>query len=278
LQRLKLLPLLHPVYYFKNNSIDPSAQHLLVQNGAGFIGFVLFDSSEKQVHAWVLYQTKTPLNEDLLSEIIQQQEWLVSSFRSVTIADYSELNTLVPKSLFVRGNEKVFTSILPGNHHHTVSLEDSAGEAINLYQIASSSYVALSRRFPHAIWMHHETTVLQRPPTEESKIIVELWFHQLLIFASQKGKWLLLQQRSYQAPEDVLYHVLNCKQQFEMGEEVAVTLQGMVEENSALYKLLHQYIINLELDNQLVYEYPQNTADIPSHTKQLIDRILTCVS
>jgi hypothetical protein len=258
--------------------VDPTNHYLLVQNGSSFCGFVVFDPQKQQVLTWVLYETKTPLTEALLNQIVERQEWLRLSFRSVTIVDYGAANTLVPKTLFIQGNEKLMTDIIPGPHHNTVTLEDSSSEVVSIFQVPVSAYTALGHLFPDAKWKHHEIFVFRQMPTEEAKISIEIWFNQLHLFASQNGKWLLLQQRTYQTPEDVLFHVLNCKQQLGMRDEVMVTVQGMVEEQSALYKLLYQYILNLEPEEQLIFSFPPNTSDIPVHTKSAIDRILTCVS
>lgn len=270
--------MLHPVYFFKNNSVDTAAQHLLVQSGEGFCGFVLYEKEQQNVNAWVLYETKTGITDALLRDITLQQEWLLHPFQSVLIIDYSKQNALVPTALMVPGAESVIMNFVTGNPQQTVALEDRAGIAVNLYRVSSAAYVALSKLFPDAQWMHHESLVINQPATEEATITVELWFNTMFLFAEKNGQWLLLQQRTYQTPEDVLYHLLNCRQQWAMGEDVTVQLQGMVEEHSALYELLHQYILNLELKKVLQFYYPSNTSDIPNHTKQLIDRILTCVS
>jgi hypothetical protein len=249
-----------------------------VQHGNGFCGFVLYEKKQQQVNAWVLYETKSTINELLLQEMIQQQDWLKQSFEAVIIVDYTHQNTLVPKVLLAQGTESSFLDVMTGSRVQTVSLEDAAGEAVNLYRVASPAYIALNQLFPNAQWLHHESLVLAQPATEEAIITVEIWFNTMFLFAQQHGQWLLLQQRSYQTPQDVLYHILNCKQQWQIGDDVTVRLQGMVEERSALYNLLHQYILNLELHKDLQFYYPANTTDIPHHTKQLIDRILTCVS
>lgn len=275
---VKSIKLPHPVYFFRNNQAEITSQQLLVQHGISFCGFVLYEKEQQQVNAWVLYETKTNINETLLQEIVQQQDWLKQSFTSVTIIDYTNKNTLVPKVLLAPGAESTFLDAMTGSRVQTVTLEDAASEAINLYRVASPAYISLNQLFPDAQWQHHESLVITQPATEEAVITVEIWFNTMFLFAQQQGQWLLLQQRAYQTPEDVLYHILNCKQQWNMGEDVIVRLQGMVTEQSALYNLLHQYIMNLELQNHLQFEYPSNTSDIPQHTKQLIDRILTCVS
>ena len=269
--------LLHPVYFFRNNQAEITEQQLLVQHGSGFWSFVLYDKKQPQVNAWVLYETKTTINETLLQEIVVQQDWLKHSFKSVTIIDYTNKNTLVPKVLLAQGAESTFMDLMTGSRVQTVSLEDAAGESVNLYRVASPAYVALNQLFTNAQWIHHESLVIPQPAAEDAIITVEIWFNTIFLFAQQQGEWLLLQQRSYQTPEDVLYHILNCKQQWNMGDDVTVRLQGMVEEQSALYNLLHQYIMNLELQGYLQFDYPSNTSDIPKHTKQLIDRILSCV-
>lgn len=270
--------MLHPVYFFKNNLVDFDTQHLLVQNGSAFCGFVLYDAVQKTVNGWVLYQLNESLNDEVLQQITVQQDWLKIPFKSVTIIDYTQNNTLVPKQLLETGAEASISNFLTGSFQHKVAQEDDAGEAMNLYKTDAAAYLALNNQFSNAQWRHHESLVLKMPPAQEAIITVEIWFNTVLLFAQQNGKWLLLQQRSYQTPEDVLYHILNCMQQYSMSADVQVVLQGMVETNSALYQLLHQYILNLNLQQELVFEYPHNTSDIAVHTKTLIDRILTCVS
>jgi Protein of unknown function (DUF3822) len=270
--------LLHPVYFFKNNSVEPASQHLLVQNGEGFCGFVLYEKELQTVHAWILYETKTGVTDVLLLEITKQQEWLQHPFQSVTIIDYTSVNTFVPGELMSAGAEVSFLELMTGNPQQTVAMEDAVTDVVNLYRVSSASYIAFNQLFKDAQWLHHESLVMQQPATEDAIITVEIWFNTLFLFAEKNGQWLLLQQRNYQTPEDVLYHILNCKEQWNMGDDVTVQLQGMVEEHSALYNLLHQYILNLELNKELQFYYPSNTGDIPQHTKQLIDRILTCVS
>jgi Protein of unknown function (DUF3822) len=267
-----------PVYFFRNHKAEISEQQLLVQHGAGFCGFVLYEKEKQQVNAWVLYDTKTTINETLLQEILLQQDWLKHSFETVTIIDYTSKNTLVPKQILTQDAASTLMDVMTGSRVHTVSLEDTAGHTVNLYRVASPAYVALNQLFPNAQWMHHESLVIAEPAADEAIITVEIWFNTMFLFAQQQGQWILLQQRNYQTPEDVLYHILNCKQQWNMGDDVTVRLQGMVEEQSALYNLLHQYILNLELQKDVQFYYPANTSDISNHTKQLIDRILTCVS
>ena len=270
--------LLQPVYFFKSNSAEPAPQHLLVQSGEQFCGFVLYEKEQQHVNTWVLYECKTGITGSFLEDILLQQEWLKQPFESVTIIEYTKLNTLVPSSLLMPGTETTVMDFVTGNPQQTVALEDRTAVAANLYRVPATAYVALCHLFQEAKWMHHESLVIDQPATEEATITVELWFNTFFLFAEKEGQWLLLQQRSYQTPEDVLYHILNCKEQWNMGEDVTVQLQGMVEEHSALYSLLHQYILNLELNKDLQFYYPSNTSDIPNHTKQLIDRILTCVS
>lgn len=277
LRRLKHYNL-HPVYFFNNRASASGNLHLLVQHGADFCGFVSFEKEKQEVYAWVLYETKAPLTTHFLQQVTEQQDWLQQSFKSVVIVDYTGRNTWVPQTLATNETETLLLQLMTGSSVQTVTLQDTTGDAVNLYRVATDSYQALNNQFAGAVWKHYETLMFSSTPSEQALIVAEVWFNTLFIFAQQEGKWLLLQQRQYQTPEDVLYHLLNCKQQWNMGDDVIVRLQGMVEEQSALYQLLHQYILHLEIQQQLVFSYPANTSDIPNHTKQLIDRILTCVS
>ena len=61
-------------------------------------------------------------------------------------------------------------------------------------------------------------------------------------------------------------------------EETTVVLQGMIDQRSKLYDVLDQYILNLQLNEELQFQFPATTEEQPVHLSASLDQILTCVS
>jgi Protein of unknown function (DUF3822) len=85
---------------------------------------------------------------------------------------------------------------------------------------------------------------------------------------------LLAQTYSYTAPEDIVYYLLRIVQQFALSaEEVTVILSGLIDKESALYKELYQYFLQIELRS-----VSWNTGDYPAHFFSSLNDLARCES
>jgi hypothetical protein len=91
---------------------------------------------------------------------------------------------------------------------------------------------------------------------------------------------LLAQIFSYQKAEDVLYWLLKICRQFSISQEqVILVLSGLIDKQSAVFKELYQYFLNIEFasienDIQLSGEFE----DYPVHFFSSIFKLASCVS
>src|SRR5258705_455507 len=69
----------------------------------------------------------------------------------------------------------------------------------------------------------------------------------LSLIAFKEGKLQLIQTRTYNNAEDVLYFVLNVFKQYEIEKDAEIFAGGFIEEKSKLYEMLYQYFENLKL-------------------------------
>ena len=58
------------------------------------------------------------------------------------------------------------------------------------------------------------------------------------------GELQILQSYRYKTPEDVVFHILNVCENFEV-KDVGLQLFGMIEKDSALFRELHKYFLNI---------------------------------
>ena len=76
-----------------------------------------------------------------------------------------------------------------------------------------------------------------------------------------------------------LVRMINAMQQLELSqEETTVFLQGMIDQRSALYDVLYNYILHLKLKDELLYHFPAATEEHPLHLSASLDQVLACVS
>ena len=83
----------------------------------------------------------------------------------------------------------------------------------------------------------------------------------------------------YTAPDDVLYYLLKCCQQLNFSQQtMKVFLSGLIEKDSALYRELYKYFINLEFES-LAREIKLTEALTihPEHYYSSISKLAACV-
>lgn len=269
------------VYFFKEEDFNESENlQLLIQVSDDFFGFTAFNALEKKVKAWVLYQAKNnvSLSETDLIEIKNAQDWLSYTYIKTTIVACDASNTLIPEPLYNKENN--FFNLMYGQKSSSIFFKDQIkiADAVNEYVIPNVLYQLIQTHFKNTVWYHNQSLLLQQTASTYARITVAISFHSIFITAEHNNKWMLLQNKPYQSPEDVLYHILNTIKQLGFdGEKTTIVLEGMAEADSALAILLHQYVNNMEWNTNLQFSYPVESSSISKHTLALTDRLITCV-
>jgi hypothetical protein len=256
-----------------------------VQSGEGFLGFAAFQPHQKKVYAWVLYkldqQQSTFLTEEKLKAIIESEPWIGLHYEKVILVQLTSKNILVHAILNKEENKESLFELLYGKGRDDIYVKDFVLQQnlVNHYAVEGTWGVVLNQKFPKGQWWHIQSLLLTKQAAAETRITATIWFNEIVLTVEHNGRWLLLQTYRYHTPEDVLYYILNAMQQLGFSqEETTVYLQGMINQQSALYDVLYTYIANLVLNNELHFQFPDTVADQPLHLSASLDQILTCVS
>ena len=87
----------------------------------------------------------------------------------------------------------------------------------------------------------------------------------------------LAQTYSYKSPLDVVYFLLKICYEFKLDQSsVFVILSGLIEKDSAMYRELHSYFVNLHFAEATSYELPQN--ELPHHYFTSLYNLAACAS
>jgi hypothetical protein len=265
-------------------TVDPATAHLLVQTGADFIGFVSFSPAVKRVYGWVVYQLDASLwpngLDAELSAIAAAHPWVHSNYQKIVLVQYAASNVLLPAILNRDEGKEQLLEMMHGPQQDQLFIKDIVLQQrlVNHYVVDGTLGALLNKRFPKGEWWHVQSLLLTQNAPGGSTVTATIRFHELQLTVSRNGQWLLLQSYPYHTPEDVLYFILNAMQQHGLSqEETTVYLQGMIDQRSALYDVLYNYLLNLQLKETLVYSFPVSDEQ-PVHLAASLDQVLTCVS
>jgi Protein of unknown function (DUF3822) len=287
LQQLKIRTLIHPVIHIVEKEIEvintPNA-YLLVQVADGFIGFVSFHPTEKKVNGWVLYKVEQNLSvsslQDMLSEIAAAETWVHNNYHKILIVQQNCRNIIMPVSLSKEEGKEALFNLMFAKQKNELHLKDIVLQQNIVNHFAVDSMIAdvMNKKFPKAEWWHVQSLLLSKEALSETIITATIWLNEIHLTVEKNSQWLLLQTYSYQTPEDALYIILNAMKQLNITqEECKVLLQGMIDQRSPLFDMLQLYILNLQFNNHLDYQFPANDQH-PVHLYSSLDQILSCVS
>ena len=105
-------------------------------------------------------------------------------------------------------------------------------------------------------------------------IYVDFRTDDFIISVAMNSKLLLARSFSYSIPEDVIYQLLNVCKQFGLSQQhVKLSLSGLIDKQSALYKEIFQYFIHVGFR-----EATWNNEDYPAHFFTSFNDLARCVS
>lgn len=133
---------------------------------------------------------------------------------------------------------------------NAVALRDVIAEwqLVNSYHFPANLYKKILSTFPLACFLHIYTPSIKiyNGYVAESQVAVHFTPANFRVIVKKGGKLQLAQMYHYQAPLDVVYYLLKIVEEFGLlKEDVCIILSGLIEEDSALYKEMHQYFLNV---------------------------------
>ena len=87
-----MITVLHPSVFIESGEakhVDTASAYLLVQTGAGFIGFASFQPTEKKVNNWAVFELEQQISaaqlEEKLSAIAAAYTWVHTNYQKVIL-------------------------------------------------------------------------------------------------------------------------------------------------------------------------------------------------
>jgi hypothetical protein len=206
-------------------------------------------------------------------------------FLKVTAGVLSHEFTLIPEALFRPGDEELYLrknfSLTPTSKIHFQYIP-----SFHLYTVFTIDKILeaeLNHLFQDPQLYHYSQALLSSLSVQKNfGSGKQMWLNirkdKIDIVVSENRKLHLLNSYSWKKNEDILYYTLFVSEQLEMNpERYSLSVTGEIETDSSLYKLLENYIQNIEIpDAPVSFQNDIPDFDILYQNHSLIFNLLLC--
>jgi hypothetical protein len=251
---------LNKLFGIKKDTARTENDLLLCEIGDTYACIASFQPDTKQINGLDYYTFPPQQMADSIRQIFETDH-VDATLNKVVCSGFAEA-VLVPFPLY---NDQSVKSFFMDTAHCQV-LEDKIAEwqIINAYLLPSSVYGLLNNGSTHFFHTYTPTLKVYNGFVAENQVSINFSPKQFRVLVKKEGKLQLAQTYSYTVPLDVVYYILSIYQQFNLSkEETFLLLSGLIEEESALYKELKSYFLNLHFHEAqestvLAEGYPQH--------------------
>lgn len=257
----------------KNNT---SCNVLLLEIGEDYCCYALLKGEERTFY-YIKYLTYDRL------EIREELARLFDEIRSencdkvIVCSAFSE-SMLVPQH-FNQVNEALMDVVFEKNSRHQLTDSIPEWQINTVYSMPAGVYDVVTDKFPGAKFFHAYTPSLKiyNGFVASNQIDIHFSTQNFRIVVKKEKQVQLAQTYSYKNPLDVVYYLLKICYEFQLSQsEVFIIVSGLIEEDSALYKELHNYFLHLHFAQAPAYSLPDNAH--PHYYFTSLYNLAACVS
>ncbi len=267
------------LFHLKNGDIKATGNHtILLEIGEDYCctAFCGDDKTINELHYYTFdaidfkESIKQLLDKLQTSEAVNSKLFICAAFPQAL---------LTPIKLYKEETEsELLNTLYDVNNSNILKDEIEAWQIVNVYAVPHFLHQAISNSFASADFIHAYTVLLKTPNdiTAENQIAIHFTTTTFRVKVLKNKHLQLMQTFTYSAPLDAVYVLLKICTELQLQQsEVHIILSGLVEENSALYKELYQYFLNIRFANASDSLAEQN--NLPSHFFTSLHNFSACV-
>jgi len=248
--------------------------------GARHCGFGIMNYPSKELVEFGYYTARE--DEVEYKKFFEETESLNNRYYQTVIAYDANESVQIPSVIYKYEDGQLHLDATYGrNIYTTVVSENVPGwNLYNVYRLPSSLQSAASWKFLSAKSWHFYSVLLKNYSSKNGEIIfVDFKTDEFSLVGLKNNKLLLAKTFSYTSPEDVLYYLLKCCQQFNLSQQTTkLSLSGLIEKDSTIYRELYKYFINLEFESlSAEVKLAEALTVHPEHYFSSISKLASCV-
>jgi hypothetical protein len=259
---------------------DTANASLLLVAGLSYYSYGILNHLTKELVDFGYYTADRNTN-DFFS-FLDEQAIFKNRYHQYAVAYDTPEVVLVPGSIFHSDAIHVYLQATAGQAvQSTLVSEELAGwQMQSVYRLPSVLQAAINRKCVNSqSWHIHSVMLKNYQATDINAMIIDFKTEDFNVLVFSNHQLLLAQTFNYTTPDDVLYSLLKCCHQLNISQQqVTLTLSGLIEKDSAVYRELYKYFIHLSFDG--LYGGMQLAEPLqshPVHYYSTISKLAACV-
>lgn len=218
-------------------------------------------NSNNEVYNFSSYQFLEAINSpelilNKIQQVFENEKSLQEDFETVTVIHQNNLNSLVPNEYFNESSLKNYLKYSIRTISTDLIVYDTLDfmESKNVYIPYVNINNFLFQNFGEFEYRHHSSILLEKLFLKNTESEVNFFVHvsksifDIVVF--KKSKLLFYNIFDYETKEDFIYYILFTLEQLELDpEDTMVTLIGAIDSSSDNYKILYNYVRNINFLN-----------------------------
>lgn len=264
------------IYNSEGTSIPEIDDRLVIEVGKTHLACIVKNKNNK-ILAFELFnftENKAADFSKLFTAIAANSKLISKSYEAADIFINNELSILVPKAKFDQQIAADYIAVMFGEDTvsklHFDHLPEETG-IVNIYRVEDQLENVLNQHFSNITIKHSwssliKTIVSDIAASSSENMYIQFYNTFIVVTAVKERKLQIIQSFIYEAPEDVLYTLLNIAERFKFNKEnLILQISGMIDLDFTLYKELTAYFTNVEvLDADIANVMPE-IKEFPLH-------------
>jgi hypothetical protein len=270
---MNLKKLFHIITDVQTEMIQPV---LSISLGETNFSFAISNAQANQLYHLASFSADE-MTIEVLAEILSLHPEASASFYKVSVCYCYPQHVLVPQEYYAQENFGELWKAVHGVSAGKNIVSESAIEwqLNDVYTVPQGVQQFLMRRYPSASFKNFPTLAVRNLEDSENGLLqIDFGVDEFELVAINQNKLLLAERFEYATPHDVIYEMLNLCNAYSLSQyKVSVKVTGLVDKDSALYKEMYQYFMDIEFRNAT-----WSHADYPAHFFTVLNDIARCAS
>jgi len=266
-----------------SDGLNPSEAVLLIEVSDVHCCYAIVNYSDFTMVQFGYYTSEPEDSNDVLRNVVEHHSELQQTFRQTAVSYYTNENVMIPSKFFrYEETQRILQAMYDKGPNIVVTESVPEWQLYNVYHVPAATHGLLSRRFATGNFWHAYSIILKNgvASDEGGSLIVDFKKDNFTTIATRNNTLLLAQIFPYAASADVLYWLVKiCTEYSLLQTQVKLTLSGLIDKGSAIFRALHQYFINIDFaatENEVRLSHAFE--EYPAHFFSSLYKLAICVS